>query len=49
MLIFFSYLRQILSYLWYYTQEKISNVELVRADMGWDACIPYKGDLPGME
>lgn len=46
---FFSYLRKILSYLWYYTREKISNVELVRADMGWDTCFPYKGDLPGME
>lgn len=46
---FFSYLRKILSYLWYYTREKISTVELVSADMGWDACIPYKGELPRME
>lgn len=46
---FFSYLRKILSYLWYYTQEKISNGELVHADMGWDVCILYKGELLGME
>lgn len=32
-----------------YTGKKISSVELVHADMGWDACILYKGELLGME
>lgn len=26
---------------------KISNVELVSADMGWDAYFPYKGEMQG--